>query len=848
MIRTLYRLLSCTTPLACVVSLLLLAPFAAHGQANGGKGPVGWEVYRQLDRLPVLPRGVDTRQFSSFDRSGGNDDGFSGTHSCLRMVEAGCVIASDTGAGEIQSLWFTRNGGDVRANGNLIIELDGEVVLDADLQQVVDGEIGAPFVYPLVANADQSSGGVYIKVPMPYRDSMRVLTENRPRFYILSYRTFADAQGVERFDPSDEARDIVEQWQAYGMQDPKPAPEDPQTMASSFQVEAGGRTTLAEFDGPGQINALRLRLPQVVGPENRAPIADDGRAFTGASQFTVSIDPDNEGVRLTRRLGARVGKQRARVLVNGEAVAEWEPLPSSGSGQWRDQTVRLPASVTAGRSTLTIRNEFISSENDFNAFTYWVDAIVESGKAVRTDSVDVGPRSRASERAHDYQIEGATWKGARRFSYPARSLPVEKEAAIAASDDLLQHTRLQIRFDGEQTVDAPVGEFFGSGLGEQPVRSLFFAMDAGPDGWYSSWWPMPFEQSATVWLVNNSSQDIENGDVRLAWERGSRYERGLAPGGNLGYFHASARRASTAPEEDWIFLDTEGRGKFVGVSHTMNSRIESGNPRNYLEGDERVYVDGLRTPQLHGTGSEDFYQAGWYFNRGVFSNPTNGAPAHEVERYGCPTECDAAYRLMIGDAVPFSQSLRFSIEHGPKNDKPARYSSTAYWYGREEGRLVQTDVLDVGDSASEQAHEYRSSRPGEVETLTSVFEGDFDEREWTETFRATKAAVQFEVDLASPIGEGTGVTLRRLSDQEESGQAARVIVDGEAVGVWRQPLGNAHQRWLEDDFRLPESATAGKEAISVRLEPLDGAPAWHAARYEVLVRTAGGRSAEDASD
>lgn len=37
-----------------------------------GNGPVGWDVYRQLDRLPELTRAVSARQFPSFDRTGGN--------------------------------------------------------------------------------------------------------------------------------------------------------------------------------------------------------------------------------------------------------------------------------------------------------------------------------------------------------------------------------------------------------------------------------------------------------------------------------------------------------------------------------------------------------------------------------------------------------------------------------------------------------------------------------------------------------------------------------------------------------------------------------------------------------
>jgi hypothetical protein len=61
------------------------------------KGPIGWDTYRRLDRVDELTTGVQTRQFSSFDRAGGNDDGFGGTYSCLRTVAEGCVIAERAG-------------------------------------------------------------------------------------------------------------------------------------------------------------------------------------------------------------------------------------------------------------------------------------------------------------------------------------------------------------------------------------------------------------------------------------------------------------------------------------------------------------------------------------------------------------------------------------------------------------------------------------------------------------------------------------------------------------------------------------------------------------------------------
>lgn len=107
-----------------------------------------------------------------------------------------------------------------------------------------------------------------------------------------------------------------------------------------------------------------------------------------------------------------------------------------------------------------------------------------------------------------------------------------------------------------------------------------------------------------------------------------------------------------------------------------------GAPLNfYLEGNDQAFIDDSPTPQINGTGTEDFYQGGWYFNKGAFSDPLTGNPTN-LSTGPCADGCTSAYRLMLADAVPFSSSLRFGIQHGPVNTTPTTYSSTAYWYGR----------------------------------------------------------------------------------------------------------------------------------------------------------------------
>ncbi|ADB30974.1 Fibronectin type III domain protein [Kribbella flavida DSM 17836] len=785
---------------------------------RGANGPVGWEVYRRLDRLPELQTGVRTKQFSSFGRDGTNNDGFDGKYACLRTGATGCVIAEDAGPGEIGTIWFTRDGGDVRGTGKITVELDGRKVIDARLQDVVDGKLGAPFVFPLVANALETSGGVYIRVPMPYRESMRVTVQSNPYFHHVGYREFPDAHGVATFDPADKAEDVVALLKAAGTKDPKPAQRGARTTGKAVDLAPGAQVKLAEVTGPGEISALRMKFPGIEGLSLES-VSDDGRAHTGTSQFTVQVDPANTGVRLIRRMDLKIGNQRAKVFVDGVEAGEWAPLKADGA-QWHDQVLELPASLTAGKSQLQIRNQFVSSDLDFNEFTYWADSIV-GGTVKRTDTFDLGPDHPAEEQAHGYTITRQNWSGRNSMPYAATPEDVER---VKPSDALLAGVRVQVTVDGKVRVDAPIGEFFGSGLGENPVRSLYFAMD--PDGWYSAWWPMPYLAKATVSLVNNSQYRLTGqGEVTSARDAGAAVDLVT---GRSGYFTAISHRGEPVMGKDWMIAETTGRGKFVGVSQTMEGLQPDGNTRGYLEGDERVYVDGERTPAIHGTGTEDYYESGWYFNQGTYSTPFHGNSGHEVRLGNCIVECDSAWRLHITDAIDYQNQLTFSIEHGQQNDHPAVYGSTAYLYTAARFGARETDRVDTGSAASRAAHRYTDS--GTQSDLTSVYEGDHDDIALTDQVRTGTAPIRFDVKV-DPINKG--VTLRRTSDQKDAWQSAEVVVNGKKAGTWLQPLGNEQQRWLDDNFQLPVSLTFGRTKLTVELRPTSGAPAWTAAAYTV---------------
>jgi hypothetical protein len=639
-----------------------------------GERAVGWDTYRRLDRLPYLSADTETLQASSFDRTGGDFDittgNQNGSGGCLASGGVGCVIAEDRGAGELESIWFTRDGGNVSRMGAIRIDLDGQTVIDAPLQSLVDGELGAPFVWPLVANAAQSPAGVYVKVPMPYRQSMRISVASNLQYYHVDYRKFSNAEGVRTFSPSDPALDVITTLRAAGTIDPKPPAPSAAHHNRGVELAAGATATIAESTGSGSISSLRLRLP------NRA-------------------------------------------------------------------------------------------------------------------------------------------------------------------DQVLNGLRLRIEFDDRTTVDSPLGEFFGAGLGASDVRSLMFATIRQPDGSFSlsDWWPMPFARAARVSLVNATAAPVGGIDADVVTVPDPQWAPALASG-RAGYFTAYSHAGPTILGQDWLFADEQGHGKFVGVSHTIRgartkTSFSDGAPY-FLEGAERVYTDGSPSPQWYGTGTEDFYEGGWYFNNGtLFSDPLTGQPDQRTAAGGCADYCVAVYRLMLADAIGYHSAIRFGIEHGKRNMVQPDYSSTAFLYTHPDDSIAPSDEIDPSDLVSRIMHIYTDANAPE-QTLISTYEGSDDTRTIVGFVRATRAPIKFDAQLRP---DNHGILLRRTSDQAAGYQSATVAVDGVPAGNWLQPRSNTFHRWLEDTYLVPEFLTAGKTRITITLAPTPSAPPWTASRYRVETLT-----------
>lgn len=248
----------------------------------------------------------------------------------------------------------------------------------------------------------------------------------------------------------------------------------------------------------------------------------------------------------------------------------------------------------------------------------------------------------------------------------------------------LRQVILRMYWDNETnpSVECPIGDFFGVGFGEtRDYRSLPMDEDSGG---YNCYWPMPFHKHARWTVENRSSETIHSFYYNVDYTS----YRSLPE--NMLEFHACWRRENpTSPNRNYTILEARGEGFYAGVALFMQGLHMGKNKLAFLEGDEMIYVDQPNpnpptpphwhhsggVPQINGTGTEDYFGGGWYFDHGPFSAPYHGCTIKDdkISRV-------SAYRWQIEDAVPFHKNIRVTIEHGNQDDTEADYSSVAYFY------------------------------------------------------------------------------------------------------------------------------------------------------------------------
>jgi hypothetical protein len=368
--------------------------------------------------------------------------------------------------------------------------------------------------------------------------------------------------------------------------------------------------------------------------------------------------------------------------------------------------------------------------------------------------------------------------------------------------------RLQLDFDGATAVDATLADFFAtSPLAAVPPRGVLAGEDA--DGWLYAWLPMPFHDIAAVRLIADATLPSPIAiDSALSFDD-AEVSASAAP-------FAAVPSDTCAASGELAFYAHRGAGKIVGLAARYHA--DGGADLGYLEGDERTYRDNAIAPAWYGTGIEDFYNGGFYFEQREYALALSGAS--EVDRDGTGTT--AAYRWMPGDALTYTNALRFAQEAGfaPDQPVPTCARSLVYVYRQAQASTVSYDAFDVGTPAAA-AHGYAPPAAAECESLNASFEDEPPTSRNAAVCAYTSGTSHFRFEVNDGVPP---LRLRRTFDagtatpgEIAGAPAAEILVNGVVAGWFPPAIANPARRWQEQEALLDPAAGVG--ALDIEIVP-----------------------------
>jgi hypothetical protein len=256
-----------------------------------------------------------------------------------------------------------------------------------------------------------------------------------------------------------------------------------------------------------------------------------------------------------------------------------------------------------------------------------------------------------------------------------------------------------------------------------------------------------------------------------------------------------------------------GTGKIVGLASRYRANGVVG--RGYLEGDERAYVDGATTPAWYGTGVEDFFGGGFYFEDTTFALPLSGATVVDADGAG---ETDA-YRWMLADPLAYASSLRLTQEAGfaPSQPVPTCARTIVHAYRAPRASVVAYDRFDVGTAAD--AHAYAPPPGASCTSEKGTFEDEPPTKRSASVCAYAAGASRFVFDVADAEPP---LRLRRTFDvaagspgQTAGAPAADILVDGVVVGRFPPAIANPPRRWQQQEALLDPALGAGRHEFEI---------------------------------
>ena len=328
-------------------------------------------------------------------------------------------------------------------------------------------------------------------------------------------------------------------------------------------------------------------------------------------------------------------------------------------------------------------------------------------------------------------------------------------------------------------VEVPFGDFFANCFGKRSeVISLPIIVEDADS--YNSFWPMPFQKSIRIEVVNQSKDK----NVNLLYYNIDWIKKDKLPK-ETPYFYAQYRQEYPATNgEDYVILNTEGKGHYVGTVMAVRSR----SPQWFGEGDEKIYIDGEEEASIWGTGTEDYFLSAWGLKNGV-NTPYFGTAYFDQRTLGGHT---SAFRWHLTDPIVFEKSIKVTIEHfgyvPPDENKERR---THYWNERED------DVSTVAYWYQTGIPTFKNQTPSAEERILPNLDIIFPAKVAVETksYKNGTARVQNNYEhymdgqlTFVPNGEQASVDLPFTVEKKEPTRLLVSVTKAPDYGIWQAYL------------------------------------------------------------
>jgi hypothetical protein len=233
---------------------------------------------------------------------------------------------------------------------------------------------------------------------------------------------------------------------------------------------------------------------------------------------------------------------------------------------------------------------------------------------------------------------------------------------------------LKARWDDETVaaVNCPLTDFFGYAFGNVSVRSMLTGVRE--NGTHYCYLPMPFDKKAILEMEYLENTLNASGQISL---QVTVYYTEVKRRSDEGRLYVKWNREKNPRSgKPFTLLNTRGKGHYVGTF--LQAQGLNPGMTIFFEGDDRCDVDGeLR---LHGTGSEDYFNGGWYALPDRWDQAYS-MPLHGCMAYSVPLARTGGYRFFVTDKISFEKNISLTIEHGPENNNiPVDYTAVAFYY------------------------------------------------------------------------------------------------------------------------------------------------------------------------